>query len=83
VSNKRTGLSRRGSGVDMRAKDWRVNTGDPLPCAGESRGNWRPVRARAGREWKSERPILALKRVTIVERRGPSRLLKNRKEIWY
>src|SRR2546423_1821954 len=67
VSNTSTGSSRRGSGVDMRAKDWRVNTGDPLPCAGESRGNRRPVRARAGREWKSERPTVAVKRVTTVE----------------
>jgi hypothetical protein len=81
ASNTRTGLSRRGSGVDMRAKDGCVNTGDPPPCAGESQGNRRPVRARAGRGWKSERPILARRRVTIVERRGlSSRAMPKRPE---
>ena len=72
ASNTRTGLSHRGSGVDMRAKEGRVNTGDPPSCAGKCWGNRRPVRARAGRGWKSERPTVAVKRVTIVERRGPS-----------
>jgi hypothetical protein len=70
ASNERTGPSRRGSGVDMRAKDSRVNTGDPFPCAGEGPRNRRSARTRAGRGWKSERPIRAMKRVTIVERRG-------------
>ena len=70
ASNRSTGPSRRGSGVDMRAKDSRVNTGDPFPCPGEGPCNWRSVRTRAGRGWKSERPILAVKRVMIVERRG-------------
>ena len=72
ASNTRTGSSRRGSGVDMRAKDWRVNTGDPFPCAGTGPCNWRSVRTRAGRAGKSERPIRALKRVTIAEQRGLS-----------
>jgi hypothetical protein len=70
VSNMRIGPSRRGSDVDMRAKDSRVNTGGPSSCVGESSRNWRSVRIRAGRGWKSERPIRAVKRVTIVERRG-------------
>jgi hypothetical protein len=57
ASSRSTGPSHRGSDVDMRAKDSRVNTGDPYPRAGESSRNWRSARTRAGRGWKSERPI--------------------------
>ena len=71
-SDRGTALEHRGSGDGMCAKDPRVNTGDPPSCAGERPRNWRSVRIRAGRGWKSERPIRALKRVTIVERRGLS-----------
>ena len=34
---KRTGWGHRGMGEGMRAKEPRVNTGDPSPCAGEDR----------------------------------------------
>src|SRR5690348_9765511 len=54
----------------MCVKDPRVNTGDPPPCAGERPRNRRSVRIRAGRGWKSEGPIPAVKRGTIVEPRG-------------
>jgi hypothetical protein len=47
VSNTRTGPSRRGSDVDMRAKDLRVNTGKPPPGV-ESDHNRKPVRDRPG-----------------------------------
>jgi hypothetical protein len=70
VSDSGTALEHRGSGDGMCAKDRRVNTGDPPSCAGECPRNWRTVRIRAGRGWKSEGPTVALKRVTIVERRG-------------
>ena len=70
VSDRGTALGHRGSGEGMRAKDWRVNTGDPSSCVGESSRNRRSVRTRAGRAGKSERPIRALKRVTIAEQRG-------------
>ena len=70
VSDSGTALGHRGSGDGMYAKDRRVNTGDPPSCAGECPRNRRSVRIRAGRGWKSERPIRAVKRVTIVERRG-------------
>src|SRR4051812_22081764 len=54
----------------MRAKDQRVNTGDPSSCVGKGLCNRRSVRTRAGRVGKSERPIRAGKRVTTVEQRG-------------
>jgi hypothetical protein len=49
-----------------------VNTGDPTQCGGASQGNRRSVRIGAGLSWESERSIVALKRVTIVERRDLS-----------
>ena len=70
VSDRGTASGHRGSGEGMRAKDWRVNTGDPSSCVGKGLRNRRSVRTRAGRAGKSERPIRALKRVTIAEQRG-------------
>src|SRR4051794_2572124 len=70
ASNTSTGSSRWGSDVDMRAKDSRVNTGNPPSCVGKGLCNRRSVRTRAGRVGKSERPIRAGKRVTTVEQRG-------------
>ena len=72
ASNTRTGSSRRGSGVDMRAKDWRVNTGDPPSCAGKCWGNRRPVRVRAGRGRKSERPTVCAEQRVVQEGWSPS-----------
>ena len=69
-SDRGTALEHRGSGEGMRAKDWRVNTGDPSSCVGKGLRNRRSVRTRAGRAGKSERPIRAGKRVTTVEQRG-------------
>jgi len=37
ASIKRTSRGHRGMGEGMRAKEERVNTGDPSPCVGESR----------------------------------------------
>ena len=62
----------RGSGGGMRAKDRGVNTGDPAQCGGASQSNRRSVRIGAGLSWESERSIVALKRVMIVERRDLS-----------
>ena len=58
----------RGSGGGMRAKDRGVNTGDPAQCGGASQSNRRSVRIGAGLSWESERSIVAVKRVMIVER---------------
>ena len=62
----------RGSGGGMCAKDRGVNTGDPTQCLGASQSNRRSVRIGAGLSWESERSIVALKRVMIVERRDLS-----------
>jgi hypothetical protein len=70
ASNMRTGSGRRGSGVDMCAKEKRVNMGSP------SRSGARPQReAREGEArpaWVAERFVVAMKRVMIVERRDLS-----------
>jgi hypothetical protein len=62
----------RGSGGGMRAKDRGVNTGDPAQCFGTSPSNRRSARIGAGLNWESERFVVAMKRVMIVERRDLS-----------
>jgi hypothetical protein len=62
----------RGSGGGMCVKDRGVNTGDPAQCSGASRSNRRSARIRAGLSWESERFVVAMKRVMIVERRDLS-----------
>jgi len=62
----------RGSGGGMCARDRGVNTGDPEQCFGASQGNRRSVRIGAGLSWESERSVVAMKRVMIVERRDLS-----------
>jgi len=62
----------RGSGGGMCAKDKGVNTGDPAQCGGASHGNRRSARIGAGLSWESERFVVAMKRVMIVERRDLS-----------
>ncbi len=56
----------------MRAKDRGVNTGDPAQCFGTSPSNRRSARIGAGLNWESERFVVAMKRVMIVERRDLS-----------
>jgi hypothetical protein len=70
VSNKRTGPSRRGSGVDMRAKDSRVNTGSPTQREARSQPAIREDQA--GPRRVAERSAVARKRVMIVEQRDLS-----------
>ena len=62
----------RGSGGGMRVKDRGVNTGDPAQCCGVSLSNRRSARIGAGLNWESERFVVAMKRVMIVERRDLS-----------
>ena len=62
----------RGSGGGMCAKDRRVNTGDPAQCKGKGPSNRRSARIGAGLSWESERFVVAMKRVMIVERRDLS-----------
>ena len=62
----------RGSGGGMCVKDRGVNTGDPRQCGGASHCNRRSARIGAGLHWESERSIVVLKRVMIVERRDLS-----------
>ena len=75
ASNKRTGSGRRGSGVDMRAKEKRVNMGSPT---------WRDLSSQpairedqAGPHRVAERSAIAMKRVMIVERRDLSSRVKS------
>ena len=56
----------------MCAKDRGVNTGDPRQCGGASHCNRRSARIGAGLNWESERFVVAMKRVMIVERRDLS-----------
>ena len=67
ASNASTGSGRRGSDVDMRAKEKRINMGSPT---------WREVSSQpairedqAGPRRVAERSAVALKRVMLVERR--------------
>jgi hypothetical protein len=69
ASNTGTGPSRRGSGVDMRAKDSRVNTGNPARSGARPQPEARE--GQAGPGGVTEGPGVAKKRVTIAERRGP------------
>jgi hypothetical protein len=62
----------RGRGGGMWAKDRGVNTGDPAQCFGVSPSNRRSARIGAGLNWESERFVVAMKRVMIVERRDLS-----------
>jgi hypothetical protein len=69
-SSIRTGSGRRGSGVDMCAKEKRVNMGNPT---------WRETRSQpeireeqAGLRRVAARSVVAMKRVMIVERRDLS-----------
>jgi hypothetical protein len=62
----------RGKGGGMCAKDRSGNTGDPAQCGGVSHGNRRSARIGVGLKWVSERFVVAMKRVTIVERRDLS-----------
>jgi hypothetical protein len=62
----------RGSGGGMCVKDRGVNTGDPMQCFGASPSNRRSARIGAGLNWESERSIVVMKRVMIVERRDLS-----------
>jgi hypothetical protein len=59
----------RGSGGGMCAKDRGVNMGDPTQCLGASPSNQRSARIRAGLRRESERSVVAMKRVMIVEQR--------------
>lgn len=70
ASNIRTGLGRRGSGVDMvqrrNASTWEARCGgkrDPKPEIREEQ---------AGLRWMAERSVVARKRVMIAERRDLS-----------
>src|SRR5260370_32486788 len=68
ASNMRTGSGRRGSGVDMCAKEKRVNMGSQT---------WREAQPefreeQAGLRRVAERSVVAMKRVMIVERRDLS-----------
>ena len=56
----------------MRAKDRGVNTGDPAQSFGASPSDRRSARIGAGLNWESERFVVAMKRVMIVERRDLS-----------
>jgi hypothetical protein len=70
ASNRSTGPSRRGSGVDMRAKEKRVNMGSPTRREASSQPASREDQA--GLRRVAERSAVALKRVMIVERRDLS-----------
>jgi hypothetical protein len=70
ASNKSTGAGRRGSGVDMCAKEKRVNMGNPTWREGRSQPEIREEQA--GLRRVAERFVVATKRVMIVERRDLS-----------
>ena len=70
ASNKCTGSGRRGSGVDMRAKEKRVNMGSPMRREVSSQPASREDQA--GSRRVAERSAIAMKRVMIVERRDLS-----------
>ena len=72
ASDIRTAGEHRGSGDGMRAKERRVNTGDPEPRSAHRSDQPRPREGETGRDWESERPVVAMKRVTIAEPRGLS-----------
>jgi hypothetical protein len=70
ASNTSTGSGRRGSGVDMRAKEERVNMGSPTRWEVRSQPAIREDQA--GLRRVAERSAVAAKRVMIVERRDLS-----------
>src|SRR5918911_4821538 len=75
VSNTSTGSGRRGSGVDMRAKEKRVNMGSPTWREGSSQPASREDQA--GPHRVAERSAIAMKRVMIVERKDLSSRVKS------
>ena len=68
ASNTRTVWKHRGSGDGMSAKEQDVNTGNPIRREERSQPDVREEQAGLNRV--AERPAVAWKRVTIVERRG-------------
>ena len=68
ASNASTGSGRRGSDVDMRAKEKRINMGSPTRREVSSQPASREDQA--GPRRVAERSAVALKRVMTVERRG-------------
>jgi len=70
ASSESTEQEHRGIGAGMWAKEGSVNTGSP-----RRRGERPQPEAREGQTglpWVAERPVVALKRVMIVEQRGLS-----------
>ena len=70
VSNTSTGSGRRGSGVDMRAKEKRVNMGNPTRREVRSQPAIREDQA--GLRRVAERSAVVMRRVMIVEQRDLS-----------
>jgi hypothetical protein len=70
ASNTSTGSGRRGSGVDMGAKEKRVNMGSPT--GREARSQPAIREDQAGLRRVAERSAVAMKRVMIAERRDLS-----------
>jgi hypothetical protein len=70
VSNTGTESGRRGSGVDMCAKEKYVNMGSPSWSGARPQREAREGEARPA--WVTERSVVAMKRVMIVERRDLS-----------
>jgi hypothetical protein len=68
ASDKRTGQDRRGIGDGMWAKERRVNTGSPRRWAASAQPEARE--GETGPHRVAERSVVAMKRVTTVERRG-------------
>jgi hypothetical protein len=70
ASNARTGGEHRGSGDGMSAKEQVVNTGSPIWWEERSQPEFREKQTGPNRV--AERSVVAMKRVTIVERRDLS-----------
>jgi hypothetical protein len=70
ASDTRTVWKHRGRGEGMSAKDQGVNTGNPSRWAASAQPAGRE--AQAGLDRVADRPVVAVKRVTIAERRGLS-----------
>ena len=82
ASERSTAGERRGIGDGMSAKEPCVNTGDPVQCPREL---WQPEarEGKTGLEGESERPIVAKKRLIIVESRGlGTRAMPERARAW-
>ena len=70
ASNMRTDWKHRGSGDGMSAKDWEVNTGNPIRWEERSQPEFREEQTGPNRV--AERSVVATKRVMIVEQRDLS-----------